>query len=83
MFPPCHHGIQDNQSDGGFGAVNSSIRIRDFRDGTSNTVAINELRAGLNKNDLRGCWAMPGLGSGTAAMYNDASRPNSRQPVLR
>ena len=77
---PCHHGIQDNQSDGGFGAINSSIRIRDFRDGTSNTVAINELRAGLNKNDLRGCWAMPGLGSGTAAMYNDASRPNSRQP---
>ena len=42
-------------------------------------VAINEVRAGLNKNDLRGCWAMPGLGSGTAAMYNDASRPNSRQ----
>ena len=77
---PCHHGIQDNQSDGGFGAINSSIRIRDFRDGTSNTVAINELRAGLNKHDLRGCWAMPGLGSGTAAMYNDASRPNSRQP---
>lgn len=23
---------------------------------------------------------MPGLGAGTAAMYNDASRPNSRQP---
>ncbi len=49
-------------------------------DGSSSTVAVNELRAGLNEHDLRGCWAMPGLASGTGAMFNDASAPNSKEP---
>ena len=74
---PCQHGVGDGN---GIGAVNNSIRVRDITDGTSNTVAVDELRAGLNARDLRGSWAMPGLGSGTAAMFNDASAPNSKQP---
>ncbi|MFQ5731102.1 MAG: DUF1559 domain-containing protein, partial [Planctomycetaceae bacterium] len=40
----------------------------------------DEIRAGLNRQDLRGSWAMSGLGAGTAAMFNDASAPNSREP---
>ena len=78
---PCRHGVgAGNGTDGGIGGVNSSIRFRDVTDGTSNTIAVDELRGGLNKHDLRGSWAMPGLGAGTAAMFNDASMPNSREP---
>jgi prepilin-type N-terminal cleavage/methylation domain-containing protein len=77
---PCKHGCTDSGQDGGVGAVNKQVQIREISDGTSHTVMVNELRAGLNPQDLRGSWAMPGLGAGTAAMYNDASRPNSRQP---
>jgi len=79
---PCEHGvgISSDGAEGGIGGANQVVRIKDIKDGTSTTVAVNELRAGLNPNDLRGCWAMPGLGSGTAAMFNDASAPNSREP---
>ncbi len=74
---PCSHGVGDG---GGLGAANHVVRMRDITDGTSNTVAVDELRGGLNERDLRGCWAMPGLGYGTAAMFNDASAPNSKEP---
>ena len=72
---PCSHGVSDSAS-GGLGSANRVARMRDIRDGTSNTVAVDELRAGLNRHDLRGSWAMPGLGAGTAALFNDASDPN-------
>jgi len=65
---------------GGIGRYNQVVRIADITDGTSNTVAVDELRAGMNEHDLRGSWAMPGLSAGTAAMFNDASTPNSREP---
>jgi hypothetical protein len=79
---PCEHGVGINNdgAEGGIGGANRAVRIKDIKDGTSTTVAVNELRAGLNPNDLRGSWAMPGLGSGPAAMFNDASAPNSREP---
>ena len=74
---PCQHGVGDS---GGLGAVNHVVRIGDITDGSSNTVAVDELRVGLNDRDLRGSWAMPGLGAATAAMFNDASAPNSIEP---
>jgi len=74
---PCQHGVNDG---GGVGAVNRSVSFRDIRDGTSKTIAIDELRSGLNDRDLRGSWAMPGLGAGTAALFGDASQPNSPLP---
>ena len=79
---PCSHGVGNNPGAtlGGMSGVNQSVRIRDITDGTSNTIAVDELRAGQNDRDLRGTWAMPGLGSGTAAMFNDASTPNSDEP---
>jgi prepilin-type N-terminal cleavage/methylation domain-containing protein len=78
---PCAHGVGQNVGqDGGIGGANSVVRFRDIRDGTSNAVAVDELRGGLNEQDLRGSWAMPGLGAGTAAMFNDASPPNSWKP---
>ncbi|MBT4866125.1 MAG: DUF1559 domain-containing protein [Planctomycetaceae bacterium] len=78
---PCSHGLGGaNSSLGGLGGANHVVRFRDVTDGTSTTVAIDEIRAGLNTQDLRGSWAMPGLSAGTAAMFNDASAPNSREP---
>ncbi|TWT39883.1 Type II secretion system protein G precursor [Thalassoglobus neptunius] len=78
---PCAHGVgETNTGDGGVGGANTVVRFRDITDGTSNTIAVDELRSGLNAQDLRGSWAMPGLGSGTAAMFNDASPPNSWKP---
>lgn len=78
---PCDHGVGNTGSSlGGVGGANQVVRLGDILDGTSHTVAVDELRAGVNEHDLRGCWAMPGLSAGTAAMYNDASTPNSPEP---
>ena len=63
---------------GGFGGVNYSTRMASFKDGTSHTVAVDELRAGLNPEDIRGSWAMPGLSAGTSALFGDAGTPNAR-----
>ncbi len=48
-------------SQGVMGA-NVSARIDDIRDGTSNTILLGELRAGVTSSDLRGVWAMSGGG---------------------
>ena len=79
---PCGFGTGDrsNQFDGGLGAVNRVYGDRDITDGMSNTVALDELRAGVNEQDPRGLWAMPGLSSGVSAFLIDAAVPNSRQP---
>jgi prepilin-type processing-associated H-X9-DG protein len=74
---PCRHGIKADYDLGGIGGVNFSVRIRHIRDGASNTVAVDELRAGVNGQDIRGCWAMPGLSAGTAAFFGDANAPNA------
>ncbi len=62
---------------GGIGGANHAVRFRDITDGASKTVAVDELRAGLNPRDIRGCWAMPGLSAGTAALFGDANAPNA------
>ncbi|QDU38638.1 Type II secretion system protein G precursor [Maioricimonas rarisocia] len=78
---PCSFGVTNGAGPlGGIGGANHVARMRDIRDGTSNTVAVDELRGGVNEHDLRGSWAMPGLAAGTAAMFNDASTPNSKEP---
>jgi prepilin-type processing-associated H-X9-DG protein len=40
--------------------ANASLRIDDLRDGTTNTVLIGEIRAGMIPQDPRGVWAMSG-----------------------
>ena len=75
---PCRHGVSADYKHGGIGGANYSVRMRQIKDGASKTVAVDELRAGVNEQDLRGCWAMPGLSAGTAAFIGDANAPNSR-----
>ena len=79
---PCSHNMSSTDDGapsvmGGIGGINYSVRMRDVSDGASHTIAVDELRAGLNPDDIRGCWAMPGLGSGTTALFGDAYSPNS------
>ncbi len=40
--------------------ANASLSIDDIRDGTSNTILLGEIRAGLTSFDCRGIWAMSG-----------------------
>ena len=78
---PCSH-HQSSCTDGarsrlgGIGGANYVVRIKNVSDGTAQTIAVDELRAGLNEQDLRGSWAMPGLANGSSALFNDAYQPN-------
>ncbi len=53
---------RDPQTRGIMG-VNSSISIAQITDGTSLTIAIAEVRAGLSESDPRGTWALGGPGA--------------------
>jgi prepilin-type N-terminal cleavage/methylation domain-containing protein/prepilin-type processing-associated H-X9-DG protein len=58
---------------------NVSTPIAKIRDGTSNTILLGELRAGMSPKDPRGTWAMGG--AATSALYGygsygDANGPN-------
>ena len=56
-----------------------SIPVAEITDGASNTILLNELRAGLNSNDGRGVWCIGGTGpSATDATIwlGDCKGPN-------
>jgi hypothetical protein len=57
----------------------NGTRITDITDGTSNTIIVNEVRAGINPLDPRGVWAMGQPGSSfTNAGRNYNPTPNNR-----
>ncbi len=63
---------------GGMFHLNSSVQLRDVRDGTSHTVAFGELR--YNSQDLtdsRGIWAWGAMG---ASAFSNSTTPNSSTP---
>lgn len=47
----------------GVAGVNRSFRLAELTDGTSTTVLLDELRAGVGPLDRRGTWALPMVGS--------------------
>lgn len=59
---------------------NVSVRLRQITDGTSKTILVGELRAGVTNKDARGIWAMGHAGASLVAMYGsegDANGPNA------
>ena len=59
--------------------ANASVTMAEIRDGSSNTILLGELRAGLAAVDRRGTWALSGPGSSSLWLHgsDDAIGPNS------
>ncbi len=60
--------------------VNSAATIKEISDGTSNTIMVLEIRAGVTTNDCRGVWAMAGGGPSACWAHGyigDAGGPNA------
>lgn len=70
----------------GMGGINKTFSIKEFTGGTTNMVALEEIRSGVHPLDVRGCWALGFFGaSGTIrhAIFDereDASGPNNQDP---
>src|SRR5207302_7629568 len=63
--------------------ANASLRVSDIKDGTTKTILLGEIRAGLIPQDTRGTWAMSG---GASALWchgyiQDDDGPNALYPA--
>jgi hypothetical protein len=59
---------------------NVGLKLRQVSDGTSKTIMIGEIRAGIVEGDSRGVWALGNVGPSMIAMYGaggDANGPNA------
>lgn len=70
----------------GLSGLNISFRMRDVTTGTSQFVALDEIRAGIDPIDPRGTWALGMAGASVTVrdgIYNlgDSSPPNSTSPT--
>ena len=69
---------------GGIGGFSRSLRMEEVRNGASTTVAVDEIRAGIVPEDLRGVWALGQVGGSVTAahgVWGDAGIPNSQFPA--
>jgi prepilin-type N-terminal cleavage/methylation domain-containing protein len=58
---------------------NAGVKISQISDGTSKTIMVGEIRAGITEQDPRGVWALGHAGASLIAMYGgggDANGPN-------
>ncbi|QDU81272.1 hypothetical protein Pla110_30130 [Polystyrenella longa] len=68
----------------GIAGVNKSFDFNDVRSGSSNFIAIDEIRAGVNKFDIRGSWALGFIGAsvtarhGVVSFQEDGAGPNNQ-----
>jgi type II secretory pathway pseudopilin PulG len=61
--------------------ANNSATISDMRDGTTNTIVLAEIRAGVHPADTRGIWAMAGAGPSAVwghGYCGDDAGPNNK-----
>jgi prepilin-type N-terminal cleavage/methylation domain-containing protein len=58
--------------------ANAAVRIGDITDGTTNTIMVAEVRAGVTGDDRRGVWALSGPGSSSLWLHgsDDCLGPN-------
>jgi prepilin-type processing-associated H-X9-DG protein len=59
--------------------ANASSSMAEIRDGTSNTILLAEIRAGVVEHDIRGVWALSGAGPSSVwahGFIGDANGPN-------
>jgi prepilin-type processing-associated H-X9-DG protein len=77
MMGPESPGWKDKRYRGVMGA-NVAAPIASIRDGTSTTILVGEVRAGLSASDARGTWALPGSPSSLWAYGSgyDSNGPN-------
>jgi prepilin-type processing-associated H-X9-DG protein len=63
--------------------ANIALRITDIHDGTTKTILLGEIRAGLLPQDTRGTWAMSGSASALwgHGYYQDDNGPNAIAPA--
>lgn len=69
----------------GVAGVNKTFGMNDVKDGASNTIMLDEIRAGLNRFDPRGVWALGQVGSSAIARhgkFGQAPGPNFCLPGL-
>jgi type II secretory pathway pseudopilin PulG len=63
--------------------ANIATSFKEITDGSTNTMLLAEIRAGVNEGDIRGTWAMEGAGASAVAAYGfhgDARGPNCNFP---
>jgi prepilin-type N-terminal cleavage/methylation domain-containing protein/prepilin-type processing-associated H-X9-DG protein len=78
--PPFDAAGWGNRYFRGVMGANISLRIKDIRDGTSKTILLGEIRAGIIPQDDRGTWAMSGGASalwGHGYASDDDNGPNA------
>jgi len=71
--------LVEQQWGNGVGGVNKSYSVQDFKNGLSNLVGVDELRAGVVPADARGVWALGDAGSSMTwrhGLLGDAGGPN-------
>ena len=62
---------------------NIGVSLKQITDGTTKTIMLGEIRAGLSEKDSRGTWAMGHAGSSLLAIFGsggDANGPNACYP---
>jgi len=66
----------------GIAGINSSLSLKDFRNGTSTLVAVEEVRSGLASIDTRGVWALGQIGASITwghGVTGDDGAPNATE----
>jgi prepilin-type N-terminal cleavage/methylation domain-containing protein/prepilin-type processing-associated H-X9-DG protein len=79
MSGPDSVGWKDNCMRGVMGP-NASVKLRQISDGTTKTIMLGEIRAGITDQDSRGVWALGHAGASILARYGaggDADGPNA------
>jgi prepilin-type N-terminal cleavage/methylation domain-containing protein len=75
MSGPTSAGWKDDCQRGVMGP-NISVNLKRITDGTTKTIMLGEIRAGLTDQDSRGVWALGAAGASVIAMYGSGGDDN-------